>query len=150
STCQSEIVYGPAVSPRASARASPSPCARAGVANANIKMTATTAAVSALLLTARTLPARQREFNLRFSARDRRASCDLPGVALPFVSERRIVPPEGSGSNPRGPVPGTVQTVLGPVDPGQLGPTMTHEHIFFTSALYADDGAAPADFDDVP
>ena len=26
---------------------------------------------------------------------------------------------------------GKVQTVLGPVDPGQLGRTLTHEHIFF-------------------
>ena len=26
---------------------------------------------------------------------------------------------------------GRVQTVLGPVDPGQLGRTLTHEHILF-------------------
>ena len=26
---------------------------------------------------------------------------------------------------------GKVQTVLGPVDPGQLGRTLTHEHILF-------------------
>jgi phosphotriesterase-related protein len=44
---------------------------------------------------------------------------------------------------------GFVQTVLGPIDPARLGPTMTHEHIFFTSALFADDGDVPPDFEDV-
>lgn len=45
-----------------------------------------------------------------------------------------------AGPGPHRPFAGQVLTVRGPIDPAQLGRTMTHEHLFFTSALFAEAG----------
>ncbi len=43
--------------------------------------------------------------------------------------------------DPLHPYAGQVLTVRGPIDPARLGRTMTHEHLFFQSALFAEAGA---------
>ncbi len=43
-----------------------------------------------------------------------------------------------------GPSKGMAQTVLGPVEPGRLGPTMTHEHLFIDFRLMFNQPADPA------
>jgi phosphotriesterase-related protein len=51
--------------------------------------------------------------------------------------------PLGAGKAASGaprPFAGQVLSVRGPIDPSRLGRTMTHEHLFFTSALFAEAG----------
>jgi phosphotriesterase-related protein len=48
------------------------------------------------------------------------------------------------------PFAGKVISVRGPIDPSALGRTMTHEHLHFHSALFAETGAPTTDYETAP
>ena len=59
------------------------------------------------------------------------------GAAFSLAANAEISSAQAQGSTAPAPrKPGTVQTVLGPIDASKLGYTLTHEHLCATSAGY--------------